>query len=116
MVEDFTTSSDSKFFRAELHQIITDSMDRCRSITLLFNSGLNDIGSRKDLLKDSLFHINLKKAFLYLRFTVWTLQSRRSINITCPVESVVESFFFLGKYYFTFWESDLFRFYGALLE
>ena len=89
IAEDFTPSSDWKFFRAELHRIIIDSMDRCRSITLLFNSWLN---SRKGILKNSLFHINLKKAYLYLRSTVWTLQFRRSSNITC--ESVVESSYF----------------------
>jgi len=94
IVEDFTTSLDWKFFRAELHRIITESSDRCRPITMLFNSGLHDIGSRKDLLKASLFQINLKKAFLYLRSTVSTLQSRRSSNITCPVDLALESSFF----------------------
>jgi hypothetical protein len=94
IVEDFTTSSDWKFFRAELHRIITESLDRCRPITMLFNSGLHDIGSRKELLKASLFQINLKKAFLYLRSTVSTLQSKRSSNITCPVDLASESSYF----------------------
>ena len=87
--EDFTTSYDWKLYRTELHRIISESINQCRPITFLFNSGLHDIASKKgnDLLENSLYQTNLKKSMQYLQSTVSELQSKRSSDITCPDSS-----------------------------
>jgi len=90
ILEDFTSSNDWKWYRSELHRIITESIAQCRPITFLFNSGLHDMYSRKDLLENSLFQTNLNKAMQYLQSTVSKLQSMRSSSITCP-DSAIES-------------------------
>jgi len=98
VTDDFSSSSDWKLYRVELHRIITESIDQCRPITLLFNSGLHDILSShiSDLLKSSQFQINLKKSILYLRSMVTGLQSKRSSNITCPNSAIEPSYFWVN--------------------
>jgi hypothetical protein len=94
ILEDFTSSYDWKWYRLELHRIITESIAQCRPITFLFNSGLHDMYSRKDLLENSLFQTNLNKAMQYLQSTVSKLQSMRSSNITCPDSAIESSSYF----------------------
>ena len=99
VIEDFASSTDWKLYRLQLRRILTESIDRCKPIILLFNSGLHDILSAhaNDLIKTSLFQTNLKKSILYLRSTVFGLQSKRSSNITCPDSAIESSYFWVNN-------------------
>ena len=47
-------------------KIVAESVNQCKTIVLLFNSGLHDIYSGSNLIKDDLYKNNLIASFLYL--------------------------------------------------
>ena len=67
-------------------KIVAESVNQCKTIVLLFNSGLHDIYSGSNLIKDDLYKNNLIASFLYLK-------SKRINVLTCS-DSAIESHFY----------------------
>jgi len=93
IAEDFSESADWEYYRSELRRIIRESMNQCRPITLLFNSGLHDLYSNKNLTDDNLYEKNLGKSMMYLKSMIYNEKSKRLSAQTCP-DSVIETQFF----------------------
>jgi len=91
--DNFTVTKKWEYFRSELRRIVAESVNQCKTIVLLFNSGLHDIYSGRNLIKDDLYKNNLIASFLYLKSMVNEEKSKRINVLTCP-DSAIESHFY----------------------
>jgi len=93
IIDNFTVTKSWEYYRTELRRIVSESVNQCKTIVLLFNSGLHDIYSRRNLIENDVYQRNLIASFVYLKSMVNEEKSKRLNALTCP-DSAIESHFY----------------------
>jgi len=84
IIENFTNSSKWYYYIYQLERIILESINQCRIITILFNSGMHDLATNINLLDNNIYESNLNYSMKKLKIMINNLFLKRSNPQDCP--------------------------------